>query len=388
MLGRHAEDVAAGGEQGPLAVRRQAKVGLLGDVDVAYGRADTDHARAGAGAVVRHADRKLVQGLRRQVEHIEVSALLEGDGPGRAGVAERGEVDVIVGEVGDLAELLAVEVIDPDVGATVAVPVGEEIDAPASPHRRGVGALPVGDPGQDVAVEVVGEHVLRQAAVIAFPGAEIAEDPGVGDAVAVRAVGHEAGAVERHLGGQAAGERHAEGQRDPAVPSLASGQEDDGLAVRRPGDHHVVRTPAGRRLLGDVGVEGQAPRRTALCGDDIDVPVALHAGGIGDPLAIRGVARHQVLARVGGQPAGDAASAVDHPEIAVRHEDDRVAMLVREAHQHLVAAGGRSIVGQGSRGTRKQECHCHGRAKSKGRAGPGRRSHHALQSGGFRSGVL
>ena len=66
----------------------------------------------------------LVQALVLQVEAPQLAALLEGDGV----AAERREVDVVVGEVGDLPRLAAVEVVDPDVGAAVGVLVGQVID--------------------------------------------------------------------------------------------------------------------------------------------------------------------------------------------------------------------------------------------------------------------
>ena len=112
-LRRHAEDIAARREQGALAVGRQGVVDLLRRIDVADLILDVGDVGAGARIVVRHVDRHLAHLFARQVESIELAALLEGDRI----AAQRREVDVVVGEVGDLAGLLAVLVIDPDVGA-------------------------------------------------------------------------------------------------------------------------------------------------------------------------------------------------------------------------------------------------------------------------------
>ena len=59
-------------------------------------------------------------------------------------------------------------------------------------------------------LEIVDVDVLRQAALVALPGAEVPEDAGVGDLLAIRAVAQEAAAIEGHRLRQAARDRHRE----------------------------------------------------------------------------------------------------------------------------------------------------------------------------------
>ena len=371
VLGRHRDDVAARRERGPAAIGRQGVVHPLRGVGGAYHARRLGPARGGARAVVRHVGVDPVRRLVRQVDRPQVAALPERDGAVRVvGTGAEGrKVDVVVGEVRDLAELLAVQVVHPDVGAAVLVAVGQEVDPAPDPHRRGVGALPVGDAGQRPGREVVGVDVLGAAAVVALPGAEVAEDAGEGDGVVVRAKRHQAAAVERQRYRQAAGNRHLEQTVLRRVPVHATRHEHDVLRVRGPGDHHVVRTPARRRLGHHVGMKGEAPRLAAPGRDHVDVLVALRRGGVGDPLPVRRVARHHVLAGIRGQARGSAAFARHRPQVAVRHEHDAVAMRVREPHQRRRRrsrriGGERARQGGGGEQPDRQCC-----------AGPGRFGH-------------
>ncbi len=304
VLGGHAEDVAAGREQGALAVGGQSVIDDLGRVGVADLVLGLDQTRAGAGVVVGHMDLDLAQLLGGQVDLIELAALLERDGV----CAQRREIDVVVGEVGDLAGLLGIEVVDPDVGPAVLVLVGQVVDLAAPPHGRGVGPRPVGDLGRLAGVEVVGEHLLGQAAVVALPGAEIPEDAVVGDGVAVGRIGGQADiAVDRHGRGQAAVDRDLVHFLDPAVPLVPLGQIDHELGVRRPGDHHVVRAMAAAGAGLDGGMVGQPPGLAARRRDHPDVGAGLGGFGVGDPASVRRHAGEHVLARGAGQAHGLAA---------------------------------------------------------------------------------
>ena len=160
------------------------------------------------------------------------------------------------------------------------------------------------------AVEVIGEHLLRQAAVVALPGAEIAEDAVVGDGVAVGPEGRQADrAVDRHRVGSAAGDRHLVHRLDPAVPLVALATDRRRFRIRRPGDHHVVgrMPPAGAGL--DGRMKGQPARRAAGCRDHPDVGAGLARLGVGDPSAVGRHAGKHVLARGAGQPHRGAAGA-------------------------------------------------------------------------------
>ena len=153
----------------------------------------------------------------------------------------------------------------PDVGAAVRVLIGKIIDAIAVPHRRGVGAGPARQLFELLRIEVVGEDLLSEAAVVALPGAEVSKDAVVGDRVAVGPVAHQADrTIDRHAGRQPARDGDLIEVLDPAVPLIALGQIDDVLRVRCPGDHHVVRPVAASRAGLGRRMEGQALRGAAL----------------------------------------------------------------------------------------------------------------------------
>ena len=338
VFGRHAEDVAARREQRALAVGGERVVHLPGRVAGADLALDGGDVRAGARIVVGQIDLNLAHLLARQVERVELAALLEGDRV----AAESGEVDVVVGEVGDFTALPVVLVVDPDIGAAIGVLVGQVIDLAAIPHRRSIGARPACDLGQLPAVEVVGEHLLRQAAVVAFPGAEIAEDAVVGDGVSVGPEGRQADrAVDRHGRGRAAGHRDLVHFLDPAVPLVALGQVDNVLRIRRPGDDHVVGTmaPAGAAL--SRRMVGEPPRRAAGRRNHPDVGPRLARLRIGDPLAVGRDAREHVLAGRAGQPLRRPARLRHSPDIAVGHEDHPVSGRLGEARKRGLRADGR-----------------------------------------------
>ena len=80
VLGRNAEDVAAGGEQSALAVGGQGEIDLAGRIAIADRALDLGHVRAKARIVVRQAHPNLGHGLAGEVEPIQLAALLEGDG--------------------------------------------------------------------------------------------------------------------------------------------------------------------------------------------------------------------------------------------------------------------------------------------------------------------
>ena len=299
VLGRQREQVATRREHRAVAVGRDVVIGGLRAVLLADRALCVHPARTGARAVVRHRDVEIVQLLGRQIEHVQRTALLEHDARRAVGAAaEAREIDVVVAIMRDLAEGAGGEVVSPDVAPPAGIVIGEKVDRLAVPHGRGLGARPVGDVLELAGFEVIDVDVLPEAAVIALPGAEVAEDARVGDLLAVGAEAHEAAAVERHRFRQPAGERHAERPREPRVPGGASRQEHDALRIRRPGVHHVVRAQAQRRVGHGVRGEGQASGRPTACRDHVHVAIALVLAGEGDPLTVGREARHHILARV------------------------------------------------------------------------------------------
>ena len=332
---RHGEDVAARAQHRALAVRRNIVIRVVCRIHIPDRVIRVHRARQPARAVIGDRERQLAQRLAGQIDHIQRATLLERD----AGITERWEIDVVIGEMGHLVHGLGGEIVAPDIGAPVGVPVGEKIQLAAIPHWRRVGAFPIADLPQLAFGEIVGEYFLRQSAVVAFPGAEIAEDARVGDVVRIRPEAHQAAAVQRQRCGQPARDRHLEQPDVPARLRRPARQEHDVLGIRRPRHHQIVRPPAVRRLRHDIGMECQARRHAARGRHHIHILIALGARGVGDPFAVRRKARHPVLPRIAGQPRGGAAGAVHAPQIAVRHEHHAAAMQVRKPRQRL--RGGR-----------------------------------------------
>ncbi len=193
VLGRNAVYIATCREQRTLAVRRQCKIGPMSDIHRTQLLVGMHETRLGARAVIGHRHVQPLDLFRPGVQRVQESALLEDDGA----TADRRKVDVVIGEVGDLPILPAIQIVHPDVGATVRIAIGQEPDPPPIPHRGGAGSFVVGDPRQLLRGEVVGVDVLRQAPVVSLPGAEVAEDAVVGDGVPIRGKAHLACTVER-----------------------------------------------------------------------------------------------------------------------------------------------------------------------------------------------
>ena len=126
VLGRHGEHVAAGAEDGPLPVGRDV---VAGDF-----LADVFQSAAPGRQVLVQVDGHLLRLLRRQVEAINESAVLEDDRL----IAQRRELDVVILEVRKLAGGLRLQVVDEQVHPLVLVAVGEEIDLVAAPHGKDV----------------------------------------------------------------------------------------------------------------------------------------------------------------------------------------------------------------------------------------------------------
>src|SRR5581483_1239571 len=102
-----------------------------------------------------------------------LASLLEDDARFTRSGTETREIDVIVGVVCDLAELVTGGVVRPDVLALVGVVVGEEIDGLASPHGERLGPRPVRHMMQRPTIEIVDIDVLPQPPFVALPGAKV-----------------------------------------------------------------------------------------------------------------------------------------------------------------------------------------------------------------------
>jgi hypothetical protein len=279
-----------------------------------------------------------VQFLARQIKHPQKAALLEDDSVGAFGAhAQARKIDVVIGEMGDFAELLGGEIIHPDIAAMLRVAVGKVIDFAANPHGRGVGRLSERDLDELLRRKIIGVDFLRQAAGVTFPGSEIAEDAIIGDRFPVGTERQKAAAIERQRLGEAAGHRHGEQPPVPAVPRHAPRQENDALRIRRPGHDHVVGTPARRSLVDHVGMKRQALSRPAAGRHHVNVLISLVAAGEGDAAAVGGEARHQIVTRLRCQSICRPAPPRHLPEIAVGFEHHPIAVQRGKPHQRALS---------------------------------------------------
>ena len=321
VLGGHGEDVAVGAEQGPLPVGAD----LVG-VDAAV---DLDDLAPPRDLVVGDDDGHAGRLFGGQVERVEIAAVLEDDVLG----AERGELDVELGEARQLARRLGGEVVDVEVHPFRLVPVGQEVDAVAAPHGDDVEGRVGGDVLDRLGGEVVDPDVVGHAAAVALPGPELAEDPVVGELRVVRGIGAEPAARQRELVRRPAVLR---GQIELAVEIVPFGHaraEDDLAAVVGPAHDQVVRAHAvGDVVAAEAGRVGQTLGDAAAGRDEIDLAVAVVLAGEGDRGAVgREPGEGLVAFIVGGQLAGHAPGERHRVEVAGIAEDDGVVRDRREA---------------------------------------------------------
>ena len=208
--------------------------------------------------------------LALQIEEVKEPAVLKNDGVR----SQAGPVDVVILEVGELASLLGLQAVTVKVHAVFRTSVGTEINRVAVPHGVSIGAGIIRDALVGVVLEVVDGDVLGHAARVALPGAEVAEDAVIGDLRAIRRKGGEPAFINGQPFRQAALDADAEEPPEPIVVSVAPGKKQDALAVREPGDDHVVRTHAlghARHIRQERQLFGFA----AFRGNNVDVEVAV-----------------------------------------------------------------------------------------------------------------
>ncbi len=231
VLGGHGEHVAARAEERPAAVGR--------DLEVRHHLAHVDQGRPPAVEILGDGDRHLRRLLGREVEPVDVAAVLEHDGV----VAERGELDVEVGEVGELLRLLRAEVVAVQVHVVGRVAIRGEVDRVALPHRDDVLRRVVRQVRRLFRGEVVQPEVVGHAAPVALPRAELAEDVVVDDLRPVGREGPEAAVREGQLLERAAVDVGEVELAEEIVPVDPPRAEED---VRRvlPAHDQVVRAHA------------------------------------------------------------------------------------------------------------------------------------------------
>src|SRR6056297_168319 len=270
VLDRHREYVAARGGQHTLAVRRNAEIlDLIGHFDPP---GDTPH------AVVGHA--------YLQLPGLVVGGVVKADAPGHfvddaLPAVAAGPLDVPVVVFGKLPVAVRGLVVLKKLQRAVAI--GDVIQTGFKPDRVALGANVIGDLAGLVVFQVVDEQVLRPAALVAFPGTEVAEQRRVENALAVRRIVAGAGARHRQRYGQAAGYRHA--IKPAVVEVVATGTEQHCAAVGRPAEYLVVGAPA-RRQRTRGGVVGQLLRLAAGGRNHVDLLVAAVLAGKRDRSAV------------------------------------------------------------------------------------------------------
>ncbi len=297
FFGRHGQDLAAGLEDGPGAVRRQA-----GRRDAA---ADFDVVRPDLGQVALQRDGNGRGPARGRVEEVQGAELLDDDAAG----AGRGRLEVQAAVRQGLVDLFRGRVVDEERHGALAV--GQEVDLVADPERvRVVGVL-----ARDLLDREVGERHepdgRRLAALVALPGRLPLLGGDVGQPRAVGGVGARDGGRQRQGFGKAALEPDGVEGRQAHGPAGPARTEQDALAVGRPA-----------RDLVRVRMVGQAPRDAPAGRDHEDVGIAVVLAGEGDERPVRRETRQALIPDVPRQAGGPASLAPDDPEVAGAGEDD------------------------------------------------------------------
>ncbi len=116
----------------------------------------------------------------------------------------------------------------------------------------------------NIILDVVNRDVLRQAARVALPLPEIAEDPVVSDLGPIGGERKQAAFIGSHRLRQSTIDAHRVGTLRPAVRSIAARKKNDALAIRRPANHLVENAHAIAKRLRLALVERQLLRLPAL----------------------------------------------------------------------------------------------------------------------------
>ena len=295
MLGRDGEDVAAGTEDGPLAVRARCRSRRSIVLHVL-------EAAAAGFVVVVDLDVDLLGLFRRQVELEDPAAALVDD----RRIAERRELDVVILVVRELLRFVRLQVEDVQVHPPKLVAVGGEVNLVPVPHRDDFLVVRLRQLLRLLRGEVVQPEVVGHAAAVALPGAELAEDAVVDELGIVRRKGAEAAAGQRQLLRQAAVDRNREQLTDEIIMRLEPRAEHDRLIVVLPAHDDVVRPHAvGHVVAAEGRGPGQPAGRAAVGRHDVNLGVAVVLAGEREPFAVGRKPRKHLEPVVVRDPAGD-----------------------------------------------------------------------------------
>ena len=216
----------------------------------------------------------------------------------------------------------------------VRVAFRDEVDAVAVPHREDVLRAVLGEPRGLFAGEIVKPQVVRLAAAVALPGAELAEHAVVDHLLAVRREGAPSAPRQRQHLRHAARELRQGELALEGVPLGAPRPVHHRPAVA-PRHHDVVRPHAVRHVVAfQRGGVGEAPRHAALGRHHVHLGVAVVLAGEGEGLPVGREAReHLVALGIAGDPPCHAAPGGHREQVAGVAEDDLVAVDGREPEQ-------------------------------------------------------
>ena len=285
LANRNVENLSTCGHSSPLSIRR--------DTESTAG----DFLKLGTGIdhVGSQGDVDLLSLLRRRIEFIEETSLLEDDEL----AVGAGELDVEIREVGDLRGSLRGSVVHEYVHVHVAV--GHEIDLIADPHREDILCSIVSDLLD--ALSVIDPNLVGHTATVVFPCTELPHDTVVSQFLPIGGETAESTLGKGNLLGHSTLYRN--------LPELA-GETVTGpvtidyvLSIISPGHDNVVRTHTVSQIITGVGGSvGQTHGLAAGSRDDVNFPVAIVFTGKCYGLPVRGIFREHLVADVGGKTLG------------------------------------------------------------------------------------
>ena len=298
MLGWNGENLSTCLKHGSLAGGRDRGV-----LDI---RAHALSAGFQGRLVGDHLHRDLVVLFRGEVEQVQPASGLEHD----VRRPDCGERDVVVGESGQLAGLLAIQIVCPDVEPLALVPVRQEVDRAVVPHGLALVLQRVGDVARLERLEIEQGDVRCPATSVPFPGPVVPLLVDIGDHAAVGRHRSELGIGHRELGRQSTGCADAV-ELVVTLPSALSRRRKQQLAIGGPIHHAVAH-----------GVVGDPNWFSTHAGDHVYIGVAVVVGAECDLGAVGRKARERLLSARRAESVRDAAGLGYDPDVSRVHERD------------------------------------------------------------------
>ncbi len=236
VLGRDGKYIAAGTEKSTVTIRGYLIISNL-FAHVPEAVSPTKH-------VLGNPDGHFCVLIRGQIQAVYVPAVLKNDGL----LAQRGELDVKLGEVGNLLRRCCLSVINIQIHSFVFVTVGQKIDFVTHPHGNYILGLVLSNVLELPGLKIVNPHIVRHAAAIPLPGPELAEDPVVGQFLVIGRVGGKTTTRQWKLLGQPTVRGYGEELSVETIMFPHPGAEENLPAAMGPAHDNVVRA----HTVGDV----------------------------------------------------------------------------------------------------------------------------------------